>query len=247
MREEHVLMDHEQLSYSRLSRYQKKRKNTRWLMIFVGIGSVLIVMLVIALVMSGSDGKPAITEPDQEVPSDDLDDGNDLDGENGGLDDDLEPTDGSSNSGGVGEADEDAVSIEQNPDDFALETLSSDDENVMYAYTSTWGPIPTVQEEPHEITWEQSSVDWKEMMKAAELATGVDVDEMYYLWVSGNGPQSVIATFSNSSMDEHFRVYITWIEGQGWMPDRVDVLYAHDEMHRFETNPTEDEVDGDVE
>ncbi|GAA4074139.1 YrrS family protein [Amphibacillus indicireducens] len=238
-------MDDEQLSYSRLSRYQKKRKNTRWLMIFVGIGSVLIVMLVIALVMSGSDDEPAIAEPDQEVPNEGLDDGNDLDGENGGLDDDPEPIDDLSDSGD--ETDEDAVPVEQNPDDFALETLSSDDENVMYAYTSTWGPIPTVQEEPHEITWEQSSVDWKEMMKAAELATGINVDEMYYLWVSGNGPQSVIATFSNSSMDEHFRVYITWVEGQGWMPERVDVLYTHDEMDRFGSNTVEDEVDGDVE
>lgn len=238
-------MDNEQPSYSRLNRYQKKRNNTRWLLIFVGIGSILIVVLVVSLFMSGSGDEPAIVQPDQEISGDDSVDENDLDEGNADLNGELDLTDEQTEE--VDETDEDAL-IEQHPDDFALETLASDDENVMYAYTSTWGPIPTEQEEPHQITWEQDSVDWKEMMKAAELATGIHVDEMYYLWVSGNGAQSVKATFSNSAMAEHFRVYITWVEGQGWMPERVDVLNTHDKMDRFgSSSPDESEFESEEE
>lgn len=246
-------MDNEQSSYSRLSRYQKKRNNTRWLMIFVGIGSVLIVILVVTLFMSGSGDEPAIVQPDQEIPGDDTVGEDDLDEGNADSGDELDETDDESGVDEGDQTDEEAA-VEQHPDDFALETLPSDDENVMYAYTSTWGPIPTVQDEPHEITWEQDSIDWKEMMQAAELATGVDVDEMYYLWVSGNGPQSVKATFSNSAMTEHFRVYITWVEGQGWMPERVDILNTHDQMDRFGSSSSneselesEEEIETEVE
>nr|WP_239585364.1 YrrS family protein [Amphibacillus cookii] len=123
---------------------------------------------------------------------------------------------------------------EQYPDDSEIDVIDHvEDDNVIYAYTSNWEPISTQQEEPHQITWDQSSQDWREMMQAAELATGVGIEEMYYLWVSGDGPKSVIATFSNARMDEHFRVYITWIEYQGWQPERVDILHRHDQMHRF--------------
>lgn len=237
-------MDNEQPSYSRLNRYQKKRNNTRWLLIFVGIGSILIVVLVVSLFMSGSGDEPAMVQSDQETASDDQTDEGNLDDENADSGDELDIID---EQPGSGEADEDTI-VEQHPDDFALETLPSDDENVLYAYTSTWEPVPTEQGEPHEISWEQDSVDWKEMMKAAELATGVHIDEIYHLWVSGNGVQSVIATFSNSAMNEHFRVYITWVEGQGWMPERVDVLNTHDKMDRFvSSSPDESEFESEEE
>lgn len=228
-------MESEYPTYSRLNRYQKKRKNTRWLLFFAIAGFALAVCLVVVLALSGSNEEAAHRDPDVTTEDSDTESPAEDEGDHG--EQNLDTSDQLSDEDEEPDLEQ---PVEQDPDDFVLETVASSDENVMYAYTSTWEPIPTVQEEPHEMTWEQSSVDWKEMMKAAELATGVNVDEMYYLWVSGNGPQSVIATFSNSAMDEHFRVYITWVEGQGWRPDQVDILYEHDQMHRFQPSSSEE-------
>ncbi|MBU5595310.1 YrrS family protein [Amphibacillus sp. MSJ-3] len=218
-------MDNEQRSYSRLNRFEKRRKNTKWLSIFMIIGIILIVIFVAILVFSSPDDVQP--DPDLESPTPDLEDEPDQEIE---ADEDFTNDD---KNGAEEEDDSDNHLTGQEPNNSEIEYIDSDEENVEFSYKSTWPSIQTKQTEPHEITWEQTSQDWQEMMKAAELATGVPVDEMYYLWVSGNGPQSVIATFSNSAMDEHFRVYITWIEYQGWQPERVDMLYAHDQMHNF--------------
>lgn len=239
-------MEDEQLYPSRLNRYEKKRKNTKWLTLFVVVGTILIFTLISIVIFTDSDEDNTEDAQEEMVDSKEENDQNDDDS----LDEDQEEIEDANENA------DDLVSdpvdqeqpndssddfVEQNPDDFDREIISSDDENVDYAYTSNWAPIPTVQEEPHEITWDQSSVDWNEMMRAASLATGVAVDDIYYVWVSGNGPQSVIATFTNSAnLDEHFRVYITWVENQGWQPERVDVLHSHDEMHRFGSDSTED-------
>ncbi|WP_440895917.1 YrrS family protein [Amphibacillus sp. Q70] len=221
-------MDNGQPSYSRLNRFEKKRKNTKWLSIFIIIGAILIVAFVAILVVSTLEDDDIATDPELESPGPDPnDEDEDQEHETENDPDDSEDPDPEE------DPDEDDGLTEQDPNDFDLEFIDSDEDNVELAYTSTWEPIPTEQSEPHEITWEQTSQDWQEMMKAAELATGVDVDEMYYLWVSGDGDQSVIATFSNSAMDEHFRVYITWIENQGWQPEHVDMLNTHDQMHNF--------------
>lgn len=219
-------MDNGQPSYSRLNRFEKKRKNTKWLSVFIIIGAILIVAFVAILVVSTLEDDIA-TDPELESPVPDPNDDQEQEVEDDIEDNNENDTDPSE------DPDEDDELTEQDPNDFDLEFIDSDEDNVEFAYTSDWEPIATEQSEPHEITWEQTSQDWQEMMKAAELATGVDVDDMYYLWVSGNGSESVVATFSNSAMDEHFRVYISWIENQGWQPEHVDMLNTHDQMHNF--------------
>ena len=226
-------MDNKQPSYSRLNRFEKKRRNTRWLSIFIIIGSILIVAFIAILVFSNPDDDITLepnegqvdpapdeedqgTEPDQNQDSNEPDDTSDMD-EADDEDESNESDDASS----------------QEPDDPNIEMLESGEDNVEFSYRSNWDPISTEQSEPHEISWDQNSLDWEEMMKAAEQATDVSVDDMNYLWVSGDGPQSVIATFSDVALDEHYRVYIMWIENQGWQPQRVDMLITHDQMHNF--------------
>ena len=246
-------MDNHQPYSSRLNRYEKKRKNTKWLTFFIVIGTILILAFISIIFLTGSDEDVA-QDPDVEISdSADENDQNEDNQANDEQDNQVDQGDNDADSPDESvdqeaESDQGEEVAEQDPNDFDLEIVDSDDENVEYAYTSSWSPIPTEQEEPHEITWEQSSVDWNEMMKAAELATGIGIDDMYYLWVSGNGPQSVTATFSNSAMEEHFRVYITWIEGQGWQPERGDVLENQDEMGRFGSNDeTESDESGEQE
>ena len=240
-------MDNQYPYSSRLNRYEKKRKNTKWLTFFIVIGSILILAFISVIFLTGSD-EDASKDPETETP--DLNEENDQNeddqedqGEEGQADpveDDGNLSDETNGQDQDNNSEPDQEVVGQNPDDFELEVVDSDEENVVYAYTSTWAPIPTVQDEPHIITWDQTTVDWNEMMRAAELATGVHIDEIYSLWVSGNGPQSVIATFSNPTGEEHFRVYISWIENQGWQPQQVDVLEEHDQLHRFGANGESD-------
>ncbi|WP_067837174.1 YrrS family protein [Amphibacillus sediminis] len=218
-------MPNDNSSYSRMNRFEKKRKNTKWLTMFIGLGLILIVVFIIILATSGDD--LVDDPPTQEKQEEPVDSPNKPDQE--------EPQSDPDQNTPESDEDEDSEEPDQSDSDHInIQYLEiGDDHNVMYAYTGNWDPIPTEQAEPHQISWDQSSQDWREMMQAAEMASGIAVDEMYYLWVSGEGPQSVIATFSNNTMDQHYRVYLSWIENQGWLPDRVEMLHEHDQMFRF--------------
>ncbi|WP_017472648.1 YrrS family protein [Amphibacillus jilinensis] len=219
-------MVNEEQSYSRLDRFEKKRKNTKWLSIFIGIGTILIIVFIMILAFSNREDTDLVNEPE--------DDSGEVERSEPEGEGDDDSSDQQPNDNNNFENETEPSNEEDELYDTEIEVIDHvEDDNVIYAYTSSWEPIDTQQEEPHQITWDQSSQDWREMMQAAELATGVGIEEMYYLWVSGDGSQSVIATFSNARMDEHFRVYITWIEYQGWQPERVDLLHRHDQMHRF--------------
>ncbi|SEO33814.1 Protein of unknown function [Amphibacillus marinus] len=230
-------MTNDESSYSRLNRFEKRRKNSKWLTIMISVGSVLIIIFIVILVLTGNgDEQAVVQDPNQEI-ADDLDeDPDDLP-----IDEPDNENDTGNDEPSADDPNNDPSTPNLNPDDYELEFIDPDetDSNIEFAYTSEWSPIPTEQSEPYEFSWDQSAQDWQEMMQAAELASGVSTDEMYYLWVSGNGTQSVIATFSNNTMDEHFRVYLTWIENQGWQPEHVDMLYRHDQMHRFQTEDDE--------
>src|SRR5699024_2559920 len=91
-----LVMDNKQPSYSRLNRFEKKRRNTRWLSIFIIIGSILIVAFIAILVFSNPDDDITLepnegqvdpapdeedqgTEPDQNQDSNEPDDTSDMD------------------------------------------------------------------------------------------------------------------------------------------------------------------------
>lgn len=227
---------------SRSRRHQKKRNTKRWLYFFSGLAVVLIgLILLIPLLLPAAD---EATEPDsnqsdsEEVSADD----------NQPIEDDEteQITEVDENHDDEMDEPDQTVNTNQEPDQFDLSFIDSEDENVISSYTSTWQPIGTVQSEPHEITWEKDSVDWDEMLASVTLATGVEKEDMQYLWVSGNGPNKAIATFTTRDSDEHFRVYIEWIESNGYQPKQVDMLFEHDQLDRFSsdlsTEETQDET-----
>ncbi|GGM30991.1 putative membrane protein YrrS [Paraliobacillus quinghaiensis] len=229
-------------AYSRLDRFEKKRKNTKWLSILIGLGVIVCIFLFVYLVfLNNDDNEQEDTTVNDDQSTDEIQsaDGESEETEQNTVDD-TEQDDTS--SGDIEQ--EPTESIEENNDD-ELESIETDDDLVIEAYTGNWAPVPTSQEEPHVITWEQSSVDWQEMLEAGELATGIAPDAMSYLWVSGDGPQSVIATFSNSDQTEHYRVYISWIENQGWKPTKVEVLEENDQMEKM-VSPEEGSEDGNA-
>ncbi len=88
-----------------------------------------------------------------------------------------------------------------------------------------WEPVGTEQSGSHTATYDSSSKDWKEMIKAMSYATGISEDQMTVLWLGNNGgPQDAKGTIRDKSTGERYRVEITWVDEKGWKPVKVEKL-----------------------
>jgi cytoskeletal protein RodZ len=87
-----------------------------------------------------------------------------------------------------------------------------------------WKPVGTSQTGEHTAVYDQSHVDWQEMLSAISYATGVDQGNMTVWFLGNNGPNSSVGTISTKDQSEKYRVYIDWVDGEGWKPSRVEVL-----------------------
>jgi cytoskeletal protein RodZ len=88
----------------------------------------------------------------------------------------------------------------------------------------SWQPIGTTQSEPHVTTFDKDSVDWKEMLDAISYATRLSQSEMIVWFIGNNGPNKAVATISTKDKQQHYKVYIEWVEQQGWKPTKVQQL-----------------------
>ncbi len=88
-----------------------------------------------------------------------------------------------------------------------------------------WEPVGTEQSGSHTATYDSSSKDWKEMIKAMSYATGISEDQMTVLWLGNNGgPQDAKGTIRDKTTGERYRVEITWVDEKGWKPVKVEKL-----------------------
>lgn len=88
----------------------------------------------------------------------------------------------------------------------------------------SWQPIGTTQSEPHVTTFDENSVDWKEMLDAVSYATGLTHDKMTVWFIGNNGPNKAVATVSPKDKSVKYKVYIAWVEHQGWKPEKIEQL-----------------------
>lgn len=192
--------DHDRLS--RVDKYEKRRKTTKSISILVVIGSILIVLLISVMVFGGKDKSKSedVVSPVEITETDETDD---------------ETTDN----------DDEADEVEENEDnntDVELETVPSDDDNVMEAYKGNWEPIGTTQEEPHEVSFQRESEDWAEMVEAIKIATGLT--DMTIHWLGNGGEQKAIGTVSTKDQSDIYKVYLSWVTNEGWLPTKVEKL-----------------------
>jgi len=87
-----------------------------------------------------------------------------------------------------------------------------------------WQPIGTTQSEPHVTQFKKDSVDWKEMLDAVSYATGLSQSDMIVWFIGNNGPNKAVATISTKDKAQYYKVYIEWVENQGWKPTKVQQL-----------------------
>lgn len=188
-------------SLSRSRRHNKRRKN-RQKLIFFSILGVFFFVILFSLIVFGNREKPEETnnEEDKEVTSIETEEKSDEDSsqseieESGGLDEIID----------IGD-----IEVEQVPP-------TRDD--VIEAFKADWPPSGTIQEGPHTTDYSNGSQDRIEIKRAVSYVTGIPEDDMIEWHVGNGGEQKVIATVSNRAKTEYYRVYLDWIDGEGWKP-----------------------------
>ncbi|WP_010098950.1 YrrS family protein [Ornithinibacillus scapharcae] len=217
--------------FSRVNKFEKRRKNTKLMSMLIIAGGFLIILL-IGLWIFGPDDDPTnsdtVTSPDieeKDIKEEDKEEQSETEVE-------------SSEDDNTDDQDLDESDNNENASQSEIVTQPADpiggDDNVVEAYTANWQPIGTAQEGPHTTNFDDGSQDRIEMTKALSLASGIAEDNMITWWVKRGGDQKVIGTVSDRAETVTYRVYISWIDNQGWQPTLVEVLKENDEKWRFE-------------
>ncbi|AXI09529.1 hypothetical protein CUC15_11615 [Oceanobacillus zhaokaii] len=212
---------------TRLNKFEKRRKTTKSITILLIAGAFLIVVLLAFwLFGGGSDETDNAAEEPMEESSEIIinDDSKSNDESNNNTEKDEEAAEDESESTTPDEEEDTASDNEE----VETEPAEPSDDNVAEAYVGEWEPVGTEQTGPHTTTYDEGSADREEMKQAVSVATGLATTDMIEWWYENGGDQKVIATVSDKAQTATYRVFITWIDGEGWQPTKVEKLIEND-------------------
>ncbi|WP_121615077.1 YrrS family protein [Virgibacillus halodenitrificans] len=207
---------------SRVDKFEKRRKNTKSISILLILGAVLLILLIGIWIFGGGDKEKTTdqTQPSSQEEQNSADEENESFYEKESKEDtetDQEENSSSENDRNTDKEDEEQEEIEK-------QEVDSSDENVLKAYTADWKPIGTEQEEPHTTNYSDGSQDRIEIKEAVLMVTDIPEQNLVMHWVGNGGDQKVEATVSNEDNSEIYRVYLSWVEGEGWQPTKLEEL-----------------------
>ncbi|MFC0415788.1 DUF1510 family protein [Cytobacillus solani] len=222
-------------SSSRESRSElrgKRRKTNLVLNMLIGLVILLIIFVSVKIFFGGNDENAS--EKEQKIES--KQDEKDIDTEenkNSAIDEnkdekqtesETENTDESEENSADTEADDEIDPIPANEEE-AVVTEGGSNENVKKTIENpSWNPIGTTQTGEHYAVYDKESVDWAEMLQAISYATGVDQSNMNVWFLGNNGFNKSVGTITTKDQKQIYRVYIDWVDGQGWKPTKVEEL-----------------------
>ncbi|WP_170007755.1 YrrS family protein [Bacillus fonticola] len=238
---------------SRSSERAKKRRTNLILNSLIGVIVLFIVVVGVTLAFGGGgdDGASQATSPAPDTETgtgnddggDSSNDSNDTNEET--SDEETSASEEDTRSDSNAEEENTKNSIDENSeeqDDNSNEKAESisardgvvvenvtDDPNVVRTYKDdSWGPVPTSQTGEHTNNFDDTSKDWSEKIQAVSYATGIPTESMVTWWMEGGGPSQAVATVSDETKTTAYRVYLEWIDRQGWKPTRVEELKEND-------------------
>ena len=211
-------------NFSRLNRKKGRKRADKILNVLIAAVVVAIIITAIIIFGGGNDEVNKKNEEDslktektKENASKDNNEVNDADA-------DLDKEDVEDAAGDLGviedEEDESGVVTYLYPDDEIIEQSIVD---------PSWKPIGTTQTGEHVSVYDENSVDWKEKLEAIADATGLSIENTT-IWRIQNGgsPQKSIGIVSSKDKAEKYRVYLEWVEDEGWKTVKMDVLKTLD-------------------
>ncbi|MEH7505006.1 YrrS family protein [Neobacillus drentensis] len=223
------------LNSSSRSGYRAKRKKTN-----IVLNSLIIVVLLLIIFVaynifaSGNDNaspKKDSTKTEQKENKDDQKESETVTKEDGksltdtAAEEDLSGDDATTSEDSA--TSEDTTTPEDADQSQAVVTEGDGNSNVIKATENpSWQPVGTSQSGEHTPVYDQSSVDWQEMLNAISYATGLDKGNMTVYWLgrdksTTNGSFSTVAS---KDKQQKFNVYLQWVDGQGWKPTKVEEL-----------------------
>lgn len=125
------------------------------------------------------------------------------------------------------EQEEEASASEQADESQAVITEGGSNSNVIRTIVNpSWKPVGTTQTGEHTVVYDKSSVDWQEMLNAISYATGLDQSNMTVYWLGRDRTtaNSSIGTVASKDKSLKYKVYITWVDNEGWMPTKVEEI-----------------------
>jgi cytoskeletal protein RodZ len=225
-------------NYTQRSRRSNRGNRTNKILnILIGIVLILIIVTLAFIFVDGGGDDQASDSDTESINKDVSDESDDPEGKEEQQNENTStetPTEGDSSeqsSEDEQQEDSDTEKAENTesvtlPDDTQAIEEPSDDPIVEKTITNpSWKPIGTSQSGEHVSSYDKESVDWTEKEKALSYATGLAQDNMI-VWFIGNGggPQKSIGTVSSKDKSQKYRVYLQWVDGEGWKPEKMDVL-----------------------
>ena len=214
-------MNNQKDKHTRLER-RKKRKEDRFLNML--IAAVVVAIIIIAVTVLTGDKEKSKEEPvkddDQEIiePQDEQEELNEPE---------EDATEGKEEEE-QSEVDEKEEDIEE-PADVEVTEDPNDPVVSKSIVDPAWAPIGTSQHGEHVSLYDGNSLDWQEKLQALTYTTGLPADDMI-VWKLKNGgsPQKSIGIVSSKDKAEKYRVYLEWVDGEGWQPVQMDLLETLD-------------------
>lgn len=214
---------------SRRQQLQKKKRANLLINSLLGIVGVLIIITLVNLLSSNDQETASDTESQQTEQQQTAEDEGQQEVESKDLaesdsteEDQAEETEASDTEASDTESSED-VDKEETEE---ITTQPSDDPKVKETIVnSAWQPVGTSQTGNHVSSYEKGTTDWNEKLQALQYATGLSPDNMITIFLgNGGSPQKSIGTVTSNDQSEKYRVYLEWVDGEGWKPTKMDVL-----------------------
>ena len=222
---------------TRLDQRNHKRKKNNILNILIGIVVLLIIIVTVNLVTGDEEKESPNTSTANsglEENSENVDDEKEKESEevvgNSTQSDDTT----SSNEESASETEQNvSTDVEENENENENEneigtvtTEPSNDTNIeSVVIDSGWQPIGTEQSGDHVSSYDGSSVDWNEKVKALGYAANLDPSNMFVKHIgNGGSPQKSIGTVTSKDGSEIYRISLEWVNGEGWKPTKKEIL-----------------------
>lgn len=209
---------------TRSKKYDKERKTVKILTFAVVIAALIVIaLLIMSLFSGGAEPQEVATESSSLV----------IKNSEESTKTESKSSNSSSESSSESEsAESESSESEESEESESVETEEAEptDENVADAYTGDWEPVETEQEGEHTTDFNDGSQDRNEIKKAAAVATGLNESDMIEWWVENGGEGQVVATVSDSAQTKTYRVYLNWVDSQGWQPTKVELLKENDKQ-----------------
>lgn len=88
-----------------------------------------------------------------------------------------------------------------------------------------WRVNPTKQVGEHVSAYEKGHPDYEEKLETFRQAVQLEENNIIFWSVKNNGgPDHSVAVVSTADKTENYRIYIEWLQNEGWKPVKVEKL-----------------------